>query len=74
MWRTLLIAGLYWTASMTATAEDVDGVTDLTLDTWHDFLQPKDIVMVEFYAPGCGHCKQLEPGTTLMFSNNYFEF
>ena len=33
----------------------------LTRDTFAHFVQPKDLIMVEFYAPWCGHCKSLEP-------------
>merc|ERR1711976_112468 len=38
-----------------------DGVTVLNRDTFAHFVNPLDLIMVEFYAPWCGHCKKLEP-------------
>ena len=40
---------------------DHDGVTVLNRDTFAHFVNPLDLIMVEFYAPWCGHCKQLAP-------------
>ena len=38
------------------------GVSVLNRDTFAFYVKPKNLVLVEFYAPECVHCKQLEPG------------
>jgi protein disulfide-isomerase A1 len=36
-------------------------VVELTNDSYGDFLKNNNVTLVEFFAPWCGHCKQLEP-------------
>ena len=37
-------------------------VYEIDTDSFDQFIKAKELVMVEFFAPWCGHCKKLEPG------------
>ena len=45
-------------AAAVASASDVH---DLKKDTFNDFVSGHNLVLAEFFAPWCGHCKALAP-------------
>lgn len=48
-------------AAAGAAAETASDVVVLTKETFKDFIKEHDLVLAEFYAPWCGHCKSLAP-------------
>ncbi|OAQ97416.1 hypothetical protein LLEC1_07423 [Akanthomyces lecanii] len=53
--------GLFAAFAGLVTAADDSDVTQLTGKTFDDFVKTNDLVLAEFFAPWCGHCKALAP-------------
>lgn len=53
--------GLLAALASLASAEDKSDVHQLTEKTFDDFVKANPLVLAEFFAPWCGHCKALAP-------------
>ncbi|KAI1779807.1 protein disulfide isomerase [Hypoxylon cercidicola] len=61
MYKTRNILFGLLAAAAGVSAADASDVTQLNKDTFNDFVKENDLVLAEFFAPWCGHCKALAP-------------
>jgi protein disulfide-isomerase A1 len=58
---TLLTSASSLLLATLALAEGPSDVIDLTASNFNSLVTPEKIILVEFFAPWCGHCKSLAP-------------
>ncbi|KAL3469454.1 thioredoxin-like domain-containing protein [Aspergillus californicus] len=60
-WALSLLGAAAVASATDAQADPPSDVVSLTKDTFNTFLTEHDLVLAEFFAPWCGHCKALAP-------------
>ncbi|KAJ4171706.1 protein disulfide-isomerase precursor [Fusarium falciforme] len=59
-WSSLLLASSVF-AQQEAVAPEDSAVVKLATDSFNEYIQSHDLVLAEFFAPWCGHCKNMAP-------------
>lgn len=60
-WVLSLVGAAAVASAADANADVKSDVVSLTKDTFTSFVKEHDLVLAEFFAPWCGHCKALAP-------------
>jgi len=60
-WVLSLVGAAAVASAADTNADAKSDVVSLTKDTFTEFVKEHDLVLAEFFAPWCGHCKALAP-------------
>ncbi|RDW74738.1 protein disulfide isomerase PDI1 [Aspergillus mulundensis] len=60
-WALSLLGATAAVSAADTQSETPSDVISLTKETFNDFLAENELVLAEFFAPWCGHCKALAP-------------
>lgn len=61
VWSSLLTPAAFLAAASFAYAAEDSDVINLSASNFESVVNPEPLILVEFFAPWCGHCKALAP-------------